>query len=664
MQFLSAASAWFAAALPIIALMYILKKTYRETEVASHLLWRRVLQEQEANRPWQKLRGRWLLLLQLLAALLLVLALMNPVIVKPAGSDGHAVLVIDRSASMTALTSPGAEGNGLVTRFQLAIQDAKKWMEGQPKDRPISVIATGSEPLEIASRSVDHDAIARALDELTPVYGNSDNTAALSLADSLHQGDADGLTVLFTDGRWRDAAEAGALLLHAPVEIRTAGNPDATDNGSILNVGIRPDPVDSSMNQSIVTVQNDSAMERELTIELYAVSNEAGSELAVTMPLTVAPHEWGSAEASGLPPADYYKARLLPAADGILTDNTAYAFPTVKGSSKVLFVTEGNLFLEKALLLAGVQPVKISPDAAAPIGEQLKEIDWVVLDGLDDRLSADKSWTELFNQKPLWLIDHPAQGATSSAVPKHADVQAEEHPVTSYITLQDTHIGRFYVPEPDEVSWGKPILTYGDVPAIYAGSEGGLPRLRYTFKLQDTDLPLRPEFPVLIVQSAEWMSGGALGQLGIATASESIELPFQTETEEAAWAAVEVSGAGTASEQHSPLPPVTVGADRQEVPSVPGLYKLMERNAVGELLGERYLAVMPQSAELLTADGDEDAALLKLQTDSSLGSDEAPSAPINMPSPLSHQSLLVWAVLLVLTVMLAEWEVYRRGHTG
>jgi len=64
MQFLSVASAWFAAALPAIAAMYILKRTYENQHIASHLLWRRVLQEQEANRPWQKLRSRWLLIVQ------------------------------------------------------------------------------------------------------------------------------------------------------------------------------------------------------------------------------------------------------------------------------------------------------------------------------------------------------------------------------------------------------------------------------------------------------------------------------------------------------------------------------------------------------------------------------------------------------------------------
>lgn len=662
MQFISAASAWFAAALPIIALLYILKKTYRDTEVASHLLWRRVLQEQEANRPWQKLRGRWLLLLQLLAASLLVLALMNPVWTRPAGSDGHAVLVIDRSASMTALTLQEAEGGGLVTRFQLAVEDAKQWVLSQPKARPISVIATGAEPLELASRSVDHEAIASALDELAPFYGNTDNTAALSLADSLHLGEEDGITVLFTDGHWRDAEEAGAILLHTPVELRAAGGEAAADNGSILNVGIRPDPADSSLNQAIVTVQNDGGQKREYTIELYAVNQENGSELAASVPLTVEPHEWGSADASGLPPADYYKAKLLPASDRMLADNTAFGFPAIKDRSKVLLITEGNLFLEKALLLAGVQPVKISPDAALPGNEQLKDIDWVVLDGTDERLSTDEAWAGLLAQKPLWQIDHPAEGDPSSKVPKHSGVQTIEHPVTAYVTLQDTHIGRFYVPNTEETSWGKPVLTYGDIPAIYAGSEGGLPRLRFTFKLQDTDLPLRPEFPVLIVQSAEWMSGGSLSQLGTVTAGEPIELPFHSETEAAAWEPVEWSGAGVAHERQLPLPSVTVGAERQEAPAVPGLYKLVEQDVKGELLSERYLAVMPQSSELLTSGAGN--VELKLQAAFPNSSEEGSAPLMDTPTSLTQQSLQVWAVLLVLMVMLAEWEVYRRGHTG
>ncbi|MCR2805499.1 vWA domain-containing protein [Paenibacillus soyae] len=662
MQFLSAASAWFAAALPLIALMYLLKRTYRETEVASHLLWRRLLQEQEANRPWQRLRGRLLLLLQLLAALLLVLALMEPAALRPAGSKGHAVLVMDRSGSMAEVSAEAA-GAERSTRFEEAVQAAKQWIAQQPGGRPISLIASGAEPMELASAETDHESIIRLLDEIRPFYGNTDNAAALSLADSLHLGEEDGITLLFTDGRWRDAEEANQLALNAAAEIRRIGAEDRPDNGSIIQMGIASDSSDNHLLHATVTVQNNGSGEKTFTVRLLAVQEDGSSEAARELQLAVPPGEWRSAEASGLPPADYYKAQLLPAVDGVSADNLAYGFPAVRQSSRTLLVTEGNLFLEKALMLAGVQPVKIHPDAAAPSEESAQAIDWIVVDGNYERLSQDAGWEKLLSGKPLWLIDHPENEAPTTAVPKHAAVEAAEHPVTSYITLQDTHIGKLHVPLSDEVDWGAPILTFGEIPAIFAGSEQGRPRLRYTFNLQDTDLPLRPEFPVLIVQSAEWMSGGSLGDLGVVQAGGAVEIPFRSETARAEWEAVElldagVGAAGTTAKQN--LPAIDLTASSQEAPSIPGLYRLLETGSDGEMAGSRYLAVKPDYAEFASGQGDEGLLTLQYRSD---GGDAA--APDNdSGAPLVQEPLLLWAVLAVLLVMLMEWEVYRRGHAG
>src|SRR5690606_32584385 len=100
MQFGSMASLWFALSLPLIIALYLLKKKYQDTEVSSHLLWQRVLQPQEANRPWQKLKRNLLLLLQLVVAALLVLALMQPAWWSEGKQTEHLVMVIDRSASL------------------------------------------------------------------------------------------------------------------------------------------------------------------------------------------------------------------------------------------------------------------------------------------------------------------------------------------------------------------------------------------------------------------------------------------------------------------------------------------------------------------------------------------------------------------------------------
>ncbi|WP_182914364.1 VWA domain-containing protein [Paenibacillus sp. 1011MAR3C5] len=659
MQFLSVASAWFFASLLVIAAMYLLKKTYRDTEVASHLLWRRLLQEQEANRPWQRLLSRWLLLLQLLAASLLVLALMEPFVLKPYSSDELAVLVMDRSVSMTALSEALPSANQR-TKFELAVDEAKEWIDRQPGNKPISVVAAGAVPVEVISAEINRQSLHRALDELTPYYGRTDHTAALSLADSLHHGKNGGMTVVFTDGKWRDAEEANGLQLFHPLEIVAVGSDSADENGSILHFGIRPDAGKAGYHHAAVTVRNEGDREREFTVEIYSGHEDRSLERAAVRKVSIEPGEWGSIELSGLAPATYYKAQLLPMNDSIRTDNVAYGFPIVQRSSQVLVVsTEGNLFLEKALLLSGVIPVKTSPESVPPSGEQSEGIDWIVIDGAYEQLRNEVSWSALLAGKPIWLIDHPKDSGEGSAVPNSTIADAQEHPLTSYITFADTHIGRLNTLNQDDGDWGEAVLTYGGVPAILAGLVDGKPRLRYTFKLQDTDLPLRPEFPVLVFQSTQWMNGGSQGELGTAAAGDKLAASLHAEIDYAEWETVERSGASTEQEQRQLKERLSLSdTDGMiDAPDIPGLYRLLEWGKDGKLLASRYLSVMAHPEELQAT------AKLRLTGISQDNGPDSDSGAADDPAAVPD-SLLTWAVVFILIVLLAEWEVYRRGHAS
>ena len=73
-------------ALPVI-LLYMLRLRRQEIEVSSIMLWQQLLQDTEANTPWQRLRRNLLLLLQLLILAALVFALARPFITVPASGQ-------------------------------------------------------------------------------------------------------------------------------------------------------------------------------------------------------------------------------------------------------------------------------------------------------------------------------------------------------------------------------------------------------------------------------------------------------------------------------------------------------------------------------------------------------------------------------------------------
>jgi hypothetical protein len=90
-----------------IILLY-LKLRRKDQLVSSTFLWRRAVQDVQANAPFQKLRANLLLLLQLLALLALVVGLAAPFLLAPWFGGKSSIIVLDASASMKATDAPGS----------------------------------------------------------------------------------------------------------------------------------------------------------------------------------------------------------------------------------------------------------------------------------------------------------------------------------------------------------------------------------------------------------------------------------------------------------------------------------------------------------------------------------------------------------------------------
>src|SRR5450432_3255942 len=120
----------------IITALYLLKQKRKETRIPSLLLWEALLKETSAATPFQKLRRDPLLFLQLLAALLLCIALARPFLMQGALGGKNVAIVIDASASMNATDVSGG-------RFAAALKQARSLIERKGASDSIALIRSG-----------------------------------------------------------------------------------------------------------------------------------------------------------------------------------------------------------------------------------------------------------------------------------------------------------------------------------------------------------------------------------------------------------------------------------------------------------------------------------------------------------------------------------------
>lgn len=474
-----------AIAIPIL-LLYMLRLRRREVLISSTYLWRQVVQDTEANTPWQRLRRNLLLFLQLLILLAMVLALARPFVTVPTVSAGKIALLVDASASMTADDLDGQ------TRFDTAIEQALGIVDNMNPQDIISLIRVADIAEPFTSYTNDQAELRHALDNMTASQGPADWDTALTLAAAGAAGTENFSIVMISDGGIGEVSSLPANIpqpIYLPVG-RSAANVAITALATRALAGQAPQLF------AQVTNYSDEAADISLVIRLDDV-------LRLSRSGTIPPR-------SQLPiPFDEPIVDPFATLSATLTfdndvddflelDNRAWTVHNEVDTRRIYYVSQGNnLFLEQALRsLPGVQTYRGNPENR---GLPADSFDLYVFDGWLPKILPDAD---------MLLVNPPNTTALFSVgqlmdASSDIEVVAEESPITAFVDLDEMSLLQFRQVSAD---WAQPLARAAGGNILLAGEVNAQQIAILPFDLRDSNLPLLIAYPVLMANLLDWFS--------------------------------------------------------------------------------------------------------------------------------------------------------------
>lgn len=469
-------------AIPII-LLYMLRLRRREIVISSTFLWSQVLQDQEANTPWQRLRRNLLLFLQLLILLLLVLTLARPYMTVPAVTARQTVLLLDASASMNATDTNES-------RFREAQRHALQVIDTLSAGSAMTIIRVAEVAEVLAPYTVERDRLRDAINSARAGFGQADWDAALNLAVAGRTAGEEFSIVIISDGglgettglpgiegdlRYIPVGQSGDNLAITALATRTLPGQPPQLFSQITNYGTTDAEV-------VFSLRVDG---RLLTSELYSVP--AGGTLPVVSTAALG-GSFTTLEA-GLTLSVNTAAR-----DYLDVDNTAYAVASQVSERRALVMTGGNLYLEQVLRsLPGLQSFRGNIEVGLP----QQAYDLYIFDG----------WLpSVLPQADMLIINPPASTSlfilgdenqqTTNPTSNSAD------PRTAFVDVRDMSLLRFR--NVSGVDWATPLITVdGD---LLAAALSRQQVALMPFDLRESDLVLQIAWPVLISNLVEWFT--------------------------------------------------------------------------------------------------------------------------------------------------------------
>jgi hypothetical protein len=486
----------FGLAGSAVVALYILRLRRRAIAVPFSPLWQRILGDKDATSLFSKLKRLLSLLLQLALLALLVLALGDPRAAASLVKGRNAVVLVDGSASMQATdVSP--------TRLEAAKSEVRKIIRGLGGADRLLIAQMDATITPLGPMSGDTYELDREVGDIHPTDTRADFPRALRFAaDALRGADSPEIIVV-SDGALGPAADAQGAVHLGTVRVSYVpiGGSDASKrrNVAVTEFSVRRYPLDKSRYEAMLEVTNTGEAPEDVEVSLLG-----DGQLVDLTRLRLQPGERLPRFYPNLSGASRTLEAKIALAGGVRddlpVDDHAYALLPERRRAKVLVVSDGNLYLQAALLLdeyldvTMVTPAQYARTYAA--GGPAEDV--VVFDRVTP---AQPPKAHALYLDPRGT-GSPVRVGAEIARPGFDKID-RKHPLVRFLALDDVNIASAHALAGESTDKVVGASEPGG-PILVAGTRASYKFVALGFDPAQSDLPLRTAWPLFLINTINW----------------------------------------------------------------------------------------------------------------------------------------------------------------
>lgn len=470
MKLFNPMSLWFLTLLIPFVAMYILKRKNEEIIIPSSILWKEAVDNLQASTPWEKLRTNILFFLQLLTLLALIFSLTNPFIQNKFSGYSKNIIVIDNSGSMNYKTKSS-------NKLEESKLEAIKIVDSLSNKSEVTLIKTSPKSEILVSASKNKSEIKNAIKSIDKSNATASNEEVISLIKSIASNEKSLAYHYFTDENVAIDGVKGKVITF-----------DGTgDNLVLQNLSATPkkDGIDV-----ISTITNSSKENKAVEVSLYG-----DDKLLQIKEVNVKGEDSYSLQFDKVLNSVLTLKAEIDVDDGLKEDNSLYTIVNQSSKKKVLMVSERNIFFEKALSIrSDIELFKTTNPEEIKSGYDIYIYDGVV----PKTLPSDGNF--LFSNIPknneFISLEDSIEGGSANF---------SKSMVTEYIEGQAFQLATFL-----PINLSGNMQSFIEVDDKVAGALGTINNQKVvalSFNIHDSDMPVTHNFPILMNNIANYLSG-------------------------------------------------------------------------------------------------------------------------------------------------------------